>query len=123
MELAILNVGYADGYLCRFSNRGRARLGDGFGSVIGRVSMDLTAISVDDAPQLAEGDWVELDFDLPSAAGQSGLSQYRSEEHTSELQSLMRTSYAVFCLKNKNIKKYTKASSTSHSTPSLLCHQ
>src|SRR3546814_10609684 len=28
----------------------------------------------------------------------------RSEEHTSELQSLMRISYAVFCLKNKNIK-------------------
>src|SRR3546814_2874349 len=26
---------------------------------------------------------------------------YRSEEHTSELQSLMRISYAVFCLKNK----------------------
>src|SRR3546814_4994058 len=30
----------------------------------------------------------------------------RSEEHTSELQSLMRISYAVFCLKKKN-KKYT----------------
>src|SRR3546814_1115113 len=30
----------------------------------------------------------------------------RSEEHTSELQSLMRISYAVFCLKNKK-KKYT----------------
>src|SRR3546814_4446341 len=29
----------------------------------------------------------------------------RSEEHTSELQSLMRISYAVFCLKNKNNKK------------------
>src|SRR3546814_3175613 len=28
--------------------------------------------------------------------------QYRSEEHTSELQSLMRISYAVFCLKKKN---------------------
>src|SRR3546814_4640077 len=28
----------------------------------------------------------------------------RSEEHTSELQSLMRTSYAVFCLKKKNCK-------------------
>src|SRR3546814_1416100 len=28
----------------------------------------------------------------------------RSEEHTSELQSLMRISYAVFCLKNKNKK-------------------
>src|SRR3546814_8970105 len=30
----------------------------------------------------------------------------RSEEHTSELQSLMRTSYAVFCLKNKKRNKY-----------------
>src|SRR3546814_4925700 len=31
----------------------------------------------------------------------SGLAARRSEEHTSELQSLMRISYAVFCLKNK----------------------
>src|SRR3546814_8350129 len=31
----------------------------------------------------------------------------RSEEHTSELQSLMRISYAVFCLKKKNKKKTT----------------
>src|SRR3546814_7480416 len=30
-----------------------------------------------------------------------GFAVTRSEEHTSELQSLMRTSYAVFCLKNK----------------------
>src|SRR3546814_4225269 len=30
--------------------------------------------------------------------------QLRSEEHTSELQSLMRNSYAVFCLKKKNIQ-------------------
>src|SRR3546814_1570916 len=32
----------------------------------------------------------------------SGASAARSEEHTSELQSLMRISYAVFCLKKKN---------------------
>src|SRR3546814_8198305 len=32
----------------------------------------------------------------------------RSEEHTSELQSLMRISYAVFCLKKKKNKKYNK---------------
>src|SRR3546814_7004616 len=32
---------------------------------------------------------------------------FRSEEHTSELQSLMRISYAVFCLKKKNNKYYT----------------
>src|SRR3546814_9954423 len=30
------------------------------------------------------------------------LAMHRSEEHTSELQSLMRISYAVFCLKKKN---------------------
>src|SRR3546814_7711111 len=33
--------------------------------------------------------------------------QLRSEEHTSELQSLMRISYAVFCLKKKKISKQT----------------
>src|SRR3546814_8342667 len=37
----------------------------------------------------------------PSVASETRL---RSEEHTSELQSLMRTSYAVFCLKKKNKK-------------------
>src|SRR3546814_9773893 len=31
----------------------------------------------------------------------------RSEEHTSELQSLMRISYAVFCLKKKKLKTYS----------------
>src|SRR3546814_5408979 len=31
----------------------------------------------------------------------TGVHRRRSEEHTSELQSLMRTSYAVFCLKKK----------------------
>src|SRR3546814_2639517 len=35
--------------------------------------------------------------------GEKGAS--RSEEHTSELQSLMRISYAVFCLKKKNIRQ------------------
>lgn len=75
-ELAILNIGYADGYLRGFSGTGRARLGDGFAPVVGRVSMDLTAICVDDTPELAEGDWVEIDFDLPTASSQSGLSQY-----------------------------------------------
>src|SRR3546814_8387133 len=32
---------------------------------------------------------------------------HRSEEHTSALQSLIRTSYAVFCLKNKTTKHYS----------------
>src|SRR3546814_6001484 len=38
----------------------------------------------------------------------AGWQQVRSEEHTSELQSLMRISYAVFCLKKKNTTKTKK---------------
>src|SRR3546814_1880448 len=39
-----------------------------------------------------------------SVPGCRGMTRDRSEEHTSELQSLMRISYAVFCLKKKNNK-------------------
>src|SRR3546814_2048342 len=41
----------------------------------------------------------DRDYHLPEERRHAGD---RSEEHTSELQSLMRTSYAVFCLKKKN---------------------
>src|SRR3546814_8080439 len=41
-------------------------------------------------------------------AAQPRPASARSEEHTSELQSLMRISYAVFCLKKKNKKKTTR---------------
>src|SRR3546814_1319201 len=42
---------------------------------------------------------------IGSGPGQAvGAAQARSEEHTSELQSLMRISYAVFCLKKKKIR-------------------
>src|SRR3546814_13026870 len=40
-----------------------------------------------------------MDRRMESSDGLVGLHQRRSEEHTSELQSLMRISYAVFCLK------------------------
>src|SRR3546814_10298217 len=40
--------------------------------------------------------------------------RHRSEEHTSELQSLMRISYAVFCLKKKNNKIYSRTSTESY---------
>src|SRR3546814_2430647 len=36
---------------------------------------------------------------------ENGCCSHRSEEHTSELQSLMRISYAVFCLKKKNTQQ------------------
>ena len=75
-EAAILNIGYADGYLRGFSSHGSAFAGEYALPVLGRVSMDLVAVGVDAAPDLREGDWVELDYDLPSASKQSGLSQY-----------------------------------------------
>lgn len=75
-EVAILNLGYADGYLRCFSGKGMARAEGGALPVIGRVSMDLVAIRVDAAPGLREGDWVSLDYDLPATAALSGLSQY-----------------------------------------------
>src|SRR3546814_5849874 len=43
---------------------------------------------------------IQAAYDDP--AGLAQLAQIRSEEHTSELQSLMRISYAVFCLNKKN---------------------
>src|SRR3546814_2016047 len=64
--------------------------------------------------------WIDIDQDHRPGAGQLSLHRQmprkrglagpallrchceRSEEHTSELQSLMRISYAVFCLKKKN---------------------
>src|SRR3546814_8812730 len=49
------------------------------------------------------------DLNLPPTMG-------RSEEHTSELQSLMRSSYAVFCLKKKKLKTLSNNNTTSHST-------
>src|SRR3546814_3044637 len=62
------------------------------------------------------------DFVLDNQAGQPELKasrkaaaahqlEKRSEEHTSELQSLMRISYAVFCLKKKNKRSHTPAMS------------
>ncbi len=75
-EAAIVNIGYADGYLRCFAGNGSASVDGKELPLIGRVSMDLIAVDVTAAPDLAEGDWVTLDYDLPSAAEASGLSQY-----------------------------------------------
>src|SRR3546814_2036379 len=57
---------------------------------------------------------------LPRPRGGGARTSARSEEHTSELQSLMRISYAVFCLKKKKKKtqntkyEHTRRKSTQH---------
>src|SRR3546814_8580779 len=51
------------------------------------------------------------------ARGIADIAQQRSEEHTSELQSLMRISYAVFCLQKKNKTHLTTTTkNTKHNT-------
>src|SRR3546814_7544033 len=79
---------------------------------------------------------------VTTSSGDSGswiqepLSPERSEEHTSELQSLMRISYAVFCLKKKNnetpthethktthpVNKATNLRTNKHTTHQLVRH-
>jgi alanine racemase len=77
VRLAIVNLGYADGYLRVFSGgKGAARFAGQALPVIGRVSMDLVALAVPDGCDLADGDWVDMDFDLSRASAASGLSQY-----------------------------------------------
>lgn len=75
-RLAVLNVGYADGYLRTFSNRGAALVDGRRAPVVGRVSMDMIIIDVTDTPVPVPGDRVDLAYDLAEAAAQSGLSEY-----------------------------------------------
>lgn len=75
-EVAILNIGYADGYARAFSDRGGAAWEGRALAVIGRVSMDLIALDASAAPTSREGDWVAVDLDLAAASAASGVSQY-----------------------------------------------
>ena len=73
-RVAVLNVGYADGL---FRRAGEGLVADAGGrriEVLGRVSMDLLAVRAPD--DVAEGDWLELPFDLPTLAAHAGMSQY-----------------------------------------------
>src|SRR3546814_4645538 len=71
------------------------------GPVYGAVSIAATAFFALLAAQVALRMTAADDTMRP----EKRLFGYRSEEHTSELQSLMRISYAVFCLKKKNNTK------------------
>src|SRR3546814_1649621 len=83
-----------------------------FGIDVGVVNADVGAVGADDVHHR-----IDLDGGLGAACGATGVLQghgVRSEEHTSELQSLMRISYAVFCLKKELLR------SNSHNVPAQL---
>lgn len=75
-RVGTISIGYADGYLRAFSSKGNAWTRETRLPVIGRVSMDLVTIDLNAAPDLCEGDWVDVDYDLAAAATLTGLSQY-----------------------------------------------
>ncbi|RYE51486.1 MAG: alanine racemase, partial [Rhizobiaceae bacterium] len=70
------SVGYADGFLRCWSGKGALLHGDRTLPIIGRVSMDMVVVDCTAAPELREGDWLDLMYDLPQAAEITGLSQY-----------------------------------------------
>src|SRR3546814_6658611 len=66
------------------------------------------------AGDLFDGDWRDMGTGLYFAKAMGRLDQAgRSEEHTTELQSLMRSSYVVLCLKTKLIYTYHTQSTQS----------
>ena len=75
MRIGVVSLGYADGILRSWAGahflHGERKL-----PILGKVSMDMIVIDLDAAPELSEGDWVELPYHLPDAAQQTTLSQY-----------------------------------------------
>src|SRR3546814_6634646 len=67
----------------------------------GQDQMDM----FDASKSAPKGEFDEFGVGKPRPRTEPGLGKTRSEEHTSELQSLMRISYAVFCLKKKKKTK------------------
>ena len=59
-HVAVLPVGYADGYNRQLSNRGRVIVRDHYAPIVGRISMDLTLVDVTGIPGVTVGDEVIL---------------------------------------------------------------
>lgn len=76
MTVGVVSLGYADGFLRCWSGKGALRHSEATLPLLGRVSMDMVVVDISAAPDLKEGDWLEVPYDLPAAAEQSGLSQY-----------------------------------------------
>src|SRR3546814_5698534 len=71
-----------------------------FGTLVALTHEHQPVIGVIDQP-VTRDRWLGAPGRPTTCNGQPARTSTRSEEHTSELQSLMRTSYAVFCLKKK----------------------
>lgn len=76
LRTGVVSLGYADGFL-RSRGPGNALFaGEARLPILGKVSMDMVVVDLSNAPNLGEGDWLSVPFDLPQEAAKSGLSQY-----------------------------------------------
>lgn len=76
MRAATVSLGYADGFLRSRGPDAYLRHGEKLLSILGKVSMDMIVVDLTNAPDLGEGDWLEVPMHLPDAARHCGLSQY-----------------------------------------------
>ncbi|MBT2133727.1 alanine racemase [Croceibacterium sp. LX-88] len=76
MRVATVSLGYADGFLRCWSGRGRLRFQGSDLPLLGRVSMDMVVVDCRSAPNICEGDWLDVPYSLPEASAITGLSQY-----------------------------------------------
>jgi alanine racemase len=76
IRAATVSLGYADGFLRCWSGKGALRFGQALLPLLGRVSMDMVVVDCSAVPDLREGDWLDVPYDLPQAAERCGLSQY-----------------------------------------------
>ncbi|HKF01550.1 MAG TPA: alanine racemase [Candidatus Sulfotelmatobacter sp.] len=94
-NVAVLPVGYADGFNRQLSNRGRVIVRDHYAPIVGQISMDLTLVDVTGIPGVAVGDEVIL---LGAADGLS----VDALEHASLANS---TPYEVLCNISKRVPR------------------
>lgn len=96
--MAILPIGYADGYSTRLSNQGEVLIREKRAPVVGRVCMDLIVVDVTDIPGVSTGDEVVL-------IGRQGREQITADEIAKKIGSI---SYEVLCLIGKRVPRVYK---------------
>jgi alanine racemase len=101
-HVAVLPVGYADGFNRQLSNRGRVIVREHYAPIVGRISMDLTLADVTGIPGIAVGDAVIL-LGSPDGKSIDGLS-VDALEHAELANS---TPYEILCNISKRVpRKY-----------------
>jgi len=94
-HVAVLPVGYADGYNRQLSNRGRVIVRDHYAPIVGRISMDLTLVDVTGIPGVAVGDEVIL----------LGMSDGLSVDALEHAELANSTPYEILCNISKRVPR------------------